>query len=101
MAEKNQKLPPDVSPPAGEKKDRRQSGARGTPRRPDSKSLGNVGHDDLGNAVWEWRVDVPAHRDGDPTIDLLECLEVDGLSLEDEDDGTPKTDNFNPYDKKT
>jgi hypothetical protein len=101
MAEKTQKLPPDVSPPAGGANDRRQSDARREPAPPDAKSLGTVGHDDLGNAVWEWRVDVPARREDDPTLDLLECLDVDGMSLEEEDDAETKTESFNPYNKKS
>ncbi|MDX1561578.1 MAG: hypothetical protein R3305_01550 [Gammaproteobacteria bacterium] len=101
MTDKDRKLPPDVPPPAGERRpnDRRKSRGRSEPPRVDPKELGKVGHDDLGNAVWNWRVDVPRRRDDDPTIDLLECLDVDGLSLED-DDGTEKDDDsFNPYNK--
>jgi hypothetical protein len=99
MTEKDEKLPPDVSPPAGKSKDRRRSAERSRPAAVDPRTLGKVGHDDLGNAVWNWRVEVPRRRDDDPTVDLLQCLDVDGLSLEDDEE--PKTDekSFNPYNK--
>ena len=97
MAKKElENLPDDVSPPAMAKKDRRNR--RGPPKL-DPKALGGVNHDDLGNAVWEWRVDVPRRRDDDPTIDLLDCLDVDGMSLEDEDSTDESEPSFNPYDK--
>jgi hypothetical protein len=100
MAEKTGKFERDPAQPADTKQDRRRSGSGGggTPK-PGAKSLGAIGHDDLGNAVWEWRVDVPARREDDPTIDLLDCLDVEGLSLEDDDD-KPESDDFNPYNKK-
>ena len=78
----------------------RRSGGRGkAPASP--KVSGSVGRDQLGNAVWEWRVDVPRRRDDDPTIDLLECLDVDGLSIEGEEkEQKPlKKGHFNPYNK--
>ena len=100
MTEKDLKIPPDVSPPAGEKKDRRRGKKRSEPPKPDPKTVGTVGHDDLGNAVWEWRVDVPRRRDDDPTIDLLDCLDVDGLSIEDEESENSE-DKFNPYNKRS
>lgn len=99
MTEKDHKLPPDIPPPAGQKADRRQSRERGRPPKVDPATVGSVGHDDLGNAVWTWRVDVPRRRDDDPTLDLLECLDIDGLSLEDEDADAPEEKSFNPYNK--
>jgi hypothetical protein len=92
-----EKLPDDISPPAMSKQDRR-SRRDGAPKM-DPKALGAVSHDDLGNAVWEWRVEVPRRRDDDPTIDLLDCLDVDGMSLEDDDSKPAKEDSFNPYNK--
>jgi hypothetical protein len=99
MSEKPEKPNENTAPPAELEQDRRRRDLRKAPRKPGAKSLGTVGHDDQGNAVWEWRVDVPARREDDPTIDLLECLDVEGLSLED-DNAKTGTDNFNPYNKK-
>lgn len=98
MTEKDDKLPPDVSPPAGQRRERRAD-RRGQPPKVEPRELGSVAHDELGNAVWTWRVDVPRRRDDDPTVDLLECLDGDGLSLEDEAEETADEKSFNPYDK--
>jgi hypothetical protein len=98
MTEKDRKLPPQppfARDPSG---DRRRRDGRGQAPLPKPRAIGSVGRDDLGNAVWEWRVDVPRRRDDDPTIDLLECLQVDGLSIED-DSKKPLRQNFNPYNK--
>lgn len=98
MAKKEwDKVPDDVSPPAMSKQDRRNR--RGGVPKMDPKALGGVSHDDLGNAVWEWRVDVPRRRDDDPTIDLLDCLDVDGMSLEDDESAPDEEESFNPYNK--
>lgn len=100
MSEKKDKLPKDLPPPAGARPDRRQSRGAGRPPKVDPQSVGTVKHDDLGNAVWNWRVDVPRRRDDDPTLDLLQCLDVDGLSLEEDAKDEPeKQDSFNPYNK--
>ncbi len=99
MTEKDDKLPPDVSPPASSRPERRRSGVRGAPRKVDAREIGSVGHDELGNAVWTWRVDVPRRRDDDPTIDLIDCLDIDSLSLEDENAESPEEQSFNPYNK--
>jgi hypothetical protein len=48
---------------------------------------GTVRFDDLGNPVWEVRVDIPRRRDGDDTIDLLKCLDNSLLSLEEDEPG--------------
>ena len=98
MTKKNRKIPPDE--PATERLEGdRRSGGRGKAP-PSPKVSGTVGRDQLGNAVWEWRVDVPRRRDDDPTIDLLECLDVDGLSIEDEEEQKQvKKGNFNPYNR--
>jgi len=99
MTEKNRKMPPEGTPRERPERDRRRSNGRGkTPPAP--KVVGSVGRDELGNAVWEWRVDVPRRRDDDPTVDLLECLDVDGLSIEEEEEKKPlRKGNFNPYNK--
>ena len=97
MSKKDRDIPAKASPTAGKKQDRRRKDKRGEP--PSPKAVGKVAHDDLGNAVWNWRVDVPRRRDDDPTIDLLECLETDSLSLED-DDKTNPDEKFNPYNKR-
>lgn len=99
MSNKDVKIPRDVPAPAGKKGDRRRDGERGGPPKPSPKAIGQVGHDDLGNAVWNWRVDVPRRRDDDPTLDLLDCLDVDGLALED-DESEANDDKFNPYNKR-
>ena len=99
MSEKTGKIERNPALPADTTQDRRRRDSRSGAPKPGAKSLGTIGHDDLGNAVWEWRVDVPARREDDPTIDLLDCLDVEGLSLEDEDD-KPQSDSFNPYNKK-
>jgi hypothetical protein len=99
MTEKDHKLPLDLPPLAGKKSERRLPRQRGQPPKVDPAALGSVGHDDLGNAVWNWRVDVPRRRDDDPTIDLLQCLDIDGLSLEGDDDASADDKSFNPYNK--
>lgn len=98
MTEKNRKLPPEAPLGRQPNRDRRSPGRRGKPP-PPPKVNGTVARDELGNAVWEWRVDVPRRRDDDPTIDLLECLDVDGLSIEDDEKKPRKQGNFNPYNK--
>ena len=65
----------------------------------DPRDLGSIGHDDLGNAVWKWHPVVPGQRPEDPTIDMIECLDVDGMSIEDDPDGE-KAASFDPYDGK-
>ena len=90
--------PPNLSP-AKPARDRRRSGPRGAKTSVKPRAVGQVNHDDLGNAVWEWRVDVPLRRDDDPTLDLMQCLDVDGLSLEDDAQKQPDKASFNPYDK--
>ena len=65
----------------------------------ETRDLGSVKHDHRGDAVLEWHVQVPGRRSEDPTIDYLEALEVDGLSIEDDaDDELDATRNCNPYD---
>jgi hypothetical protein len=68
----------------------------------DPRDLGTVEHDHRGDAVWNWHVRVPGQRDEDPTIDFLEALEVDGMSIEDDADSDVAADSkvFNPYDKE-
>ncbi len=62
------------------------------------KADGNVTFDDKGNAVWEWRIDEPRRREDDPTVDFLECLDIDDLEIEgdDSEDDEPQ-EGFNPY----
>jgi hypothetical protein len=98
MPEKTEKSDRDPALPADEGTDRRRTDTRRRASNTGTGSFGTVGHDDLGNAIWEWRVDVPARREDDPTVDLLECLDVEGLSLEEE--VKPEEDSFNPYNKK-
>jgi hypothetical protein len=61
-----------------------------------TSGLGGVTYDAKGDPVWEWRVDVPRRREDDPTLDLLKCLDLNDLRLEDE---TKEADQgVNPYD---
>jgi hypothetical protein len=63
---------------------------------------GKVGRDDKGDAIWEWRVDVPLRRDEDETINLLKCLEDVDLELADSDDVAESKDpagGYNPYNR--
>jgi hypothetical protein len=55
----------------------------------DSQVSRQIKFDDKGNPVLEVRVDVPRRREDDNTIDLLKCLDADGLKLQLEDE--PKT----------
>jgi hypothetical protein len=98
MSQNDKKSPPNVSPPMDPRRDRRSPGDRAPPRL-DPKALGTIAHDDLGNAVWNWHVDVPRRRDDDPTIDLLECLDADELSLESDEGAESDEGSFNPYNK--
>lgn len=98
MSEKTEKFVRLPDPPNQDVNDRRERAERARAPKSGANAIGKVDHDDLGNAVWNWRVDVPARREDDPTIDLLQCLDVDGLSLEDEAES--EEENFNPYNKK-
>jgi hypothetical protein len=63
---------------------------------------GKVGRDDKGDAIWEWRVDVPLRRDEDETINLLKCLEDVDLKLADSDEVADTKDpagGYNPYNR--
>jgi hypothetical protein len=65
----------------------------------DPRDLGSIEHDHRGDAVFQWHPQVPGRRPEDPTIDYLEALDVDGLSLEDDADGElTAIGNCNPYD---
>jgi hypothetical protein len=46
--------------------------------------------------VWRVRVDVPRRRKDDDTIDMLKRLEVDSLSLADDENG-PSDSGYDPY----
>lgn len=50
---------------------------------------GGVRHDDRGNAVWQWAAESGRHL-LDSTSRLLKRLEMPGLSLEGEEDGSKK-----------
>ena len=78
-------------------------------KRPTSKSqdqkpgillddLAYIDHDDLGNAVWTVRPKIPGVADNDPTLDPIECLDVEGLAVEDDDEAS-NPDGRNPYDR--
>ncbi len=54
-----------------------------------SKVERTVKFDAKGNPVLEVRTDVPRRRGDDNTIDLLKCLDADGLKLALEDDDKP------------
>lgn len=91
--------PPKPSPAASPTRERRRSGNRGGEPAIRPRAVGQISHDDLGNAVWEWRVDVPRRRDDDPTLDLVQCLDTGDLSLEDDGQPKPGKKSFNPYNK--
>ena len=61
-----------------------------------SAQLGEVTFDAKGNPVWQLAVEIPRRRANDEPVDLLECLDVDSLSLED-DNGAKDTPGYNPY----
>jgi hypothetical protein len=65
------------------------------------ETLREIKFDEKGNAVLEWSIDTPRRRESDDTIDLIECLDPEGLSLV--DDVKAEQDDyaggFNPYDK--
>jgi len=86
------------------------AGYRGPDRRePDAdqdpgKPTGNVSFNETGNPVWQMRAEVPRRRQDDDTIDMLKCLDLDSLSLEDEDslpgeEDTEPTDGYDPYNR--
>jgi len=52
----------------------------------DSQVSRQIKFDAKGNPVLEVRVDVPRRREDDKTIDLLKCLDADGLNLQLEDE---------------
>ena len=56
-----------------------------------------VEFDAKGNPVWQVRVDSPSRRQDDDTFDLLKCLDVEGLSLSDEEPATDKGLGYDPY----
>jgi hypothetical protein len=61
---------------------------------------GQVARDDKGDAVWEWRVDVPSRREDDETINYLRCLTDVDLEIADGDDVPEKPGGgYNPYDR--
>jgi hypothetical protein len=62
----------------------------------DTQPSGEVVFDAKGNPVWRVRVDVPRRRKDDDTIDMLKRLEVDSLSLADDDNG-PSDAGYDPY----
>ena len=75
--------------------DRRTDGS--VPKR-QPKAEGSVSFDDKGNAVWHWQIDTPLRREDDPTVDFLECLDLEGLEIEGDDEAEASTgDAFNPY----
>ena len=84
------KHPPETPPPAD-----------GHERRKSSRALTRheIEFDAKGNPVWRVRVDSPSRRQDDDTLDLLKCLDVEGLSLT--EDETPNNDDrgrgYDPY----
>ncbi|HEU4620437.1 MAG TPA: hypothetical protein VFV10_20555 [Gammaproteobacteria bacterium] len=64
-----------------------------------TRGFGKVAYDAKGDPVFEWRVKVPRRREDDPTVDLLKCLDLDGLRLE--DDADERDRGINPYDTAT
>jgi hypothetical protein len=62
-----------------------------------------VGFDAKGNAILEWRTDIPGRRADDETLNYLKALDSDALHLA-EDSGIAepksKSSGYNPYDKR-
>ena len=54
-----------------------------------------VTFDAKGNPVWEVRVEAPRRREDDDTVDLLQILDSDELSLQDEEPETRT--GYDPY----
>jgi hypothetical protein len=102
MTNKDDKLPPNVSPPAGRKKPpRRRAVDWGLKPEALPEAETSIGRDDLGNAVWNVHVSSPRRRkdDANADIDPLDVLNLDGLSLIDDEEPGGKHKPFNPYDK--
>jgi hypothetical protein len=61
-----------------------------------------VGFDAKGNAILEWRTDLPARRAEDDTVDYLQALDSDALRLAEEPgiaEPKSKSAGYNPYNK--
>ncbi len=76
---------------------------RGPDRRdPDAdEPVGSVSFDVKGNPVWQLRVDLPRRRKDDKPINLRNCLDLDLLSVQDEEgeESTKPTGGYNPYNR--
>jgi hypothetical protein len=89
--------PPDHTPKA-------RSADTTKPARPDRRKKekvrpnGTVRFDAKGNPIWEVRVDTPRRRENDDTFDLIKSLDIESLSLSDEEP-EEETGNrgYNPY----
>lgn len=76
--------------------DRRDNGPFDLKEFMKGEKVGEVTFDAKGNPIWQLKIEVPRRREDDDTIDLLKCLDVESLSLEDdvEADDVP---GYDPY----
>jgi len=100
MSKKDDKLPPDIPPPAGQRKPpRRRAADWGLKSESEPETEASIERDDLGNAVWKLHIKSPRRRKDDGEIDPLDVLDIDELSLADDESPRSKRKSFNPYDK--
>jgi hypothetical protein len=97
MPEKPPRAPQNSNEIASSAKPKTRDRERRRARKPPSHS--EVRFDAKGNPVWHVRVDVPMRRkDDDDTFDFLKCLDVEGLSLsEDEPERKEGGVGYDPY----
>jgi hypothetical protein len=102
MTDQDDKLPPNVAPPAGRNNPpRRRASDWGLKPEAPPEAETSIGRDDLGNAVWNVHVRSPRRRqdDSNANIDPLDILNIDDLSLADDEVSDGKHKPFIPYDK--
>jgi len=100
MSKKDDKLPPDMPSPVGQRKQpRRRASDWGLASESEPETEASIERDDLGNAVWTLHVKSPRRRKDDGEIDPLDVLDIDELSLADDEPPRAKGRSFNPYDK--
>jgi hypothetical protein len=87
-------------PPGDKTKSTEKPKPDGPERRKKEKTrpTGTVRFDAKGNPIWEVRVDTPRRREDDETFDLIKSLDIDNLSLSD-DEPKDETGNrgYDPY----
>lgn len=85
------KPPPPINTPTYRGPDRRRN-------KRNKGAQGRIRYNAKGDPIWEPFADAPRRRKDDETFDLLKALDVDSLSLA--DDETPESvEGFNPYER--